>query len=774
MNVGVESEQGKLEGPEAYSSVPPLADILEAGEGGAAALSPEDARLLQEAYRFAEEAHRGQARASGGPYFSHLAQVGLELRRLGLDAPTVAAGMLHDVLEDTPVSSEQLKERFGQEIATLVEGVTKISAKLAPTGGDELQAENLRRMLVAVAKDIRVLLIKLADRLHNLRTLSYLPNEKQRRIAAETMEVYAPLANRLGLAKWKWELEDRCMAALYPREYAELLEAIGATQGDRRERLNQAAERLAGRLKESGIEADISGRSKHLWSTYQKMLKSDKKFSEVYDLVALRIITRNLQDCYATLGLVHSLWNPVPGRVKDYIAIPKSNMYQSLHTTVIGPAGLPLEVQVRSEEMHRTADRGIAAHWTYKEGRKGARADETLPFLQNVLEWQKESKDSREFVEFLKVDLYEEEVFVFTPKGQVKMLPKGSTCIDFAYAVHSSVGDQCYGAVVNGKMAPLRQELASGDIVKVLTSPGHKPSKDWLHFVKTSKAKNRIRRFVKVSEREASAARGRTLLEKAIKRSSLKIGDLEKSTHLQEVQKHFNQPALDDFLAAIGSGELPLKSVIERLRPASPAASAAPAAAQAERAALATVSQGVIVKGLSGMLVSFARCCNPVHGDAILGYVTVGRGVSIHRTDCVNAPDLFRKAERLVEVQWADARPGSRAVEIEVTGFDRDKLMSDMLLAIAKTASSHGEATTLSAAAASTSQDKMAFARFTIGVQDLDHLKRVMLHLYQVEGVSSVKRRERRLKKRGSKKPGQDAGQDEGSQTGQDSLDSKD
>jgi guanosine-3',5'-bis(diphosphate) 3'-pyrophosphohydrolase len=601
-------------------------------------------------------------------------------------------------------------------------------------------------MLVAVAKDIRVLLIKLADRLHNIRTVVFLPAQKQQRVAAETMEVYVPLANRLGIARWKWALEDRCMAVLYPREFSELTQMIDSVQGDRSSRLEEAGEKLAQKLKESGISAEIVGRSKHFWSTYQKMLKSNKKFDEIYDLVALRVVTENIPDCYAAMGLVHSLWNPVPGRVKDYIAIPKSNMYQSLHTTVIGPYGLPLEVQVRTRDMHRTAERGIAAHWNYKEG--GKRQD-TLPFLQSVLEWQKESKDSKEFMEFLKIDLYEEEVFVFTPKGEVKMLPKGSTCIDFAYAVHSKLGDQCYGVIVNGKMATLRQEMQSGDIVKILSSPNHEPSKDWLHFVKTSKAKNRIRHFLKAHQREADILRGRQILEKAVRRNSLKLSDLDRSSHVQEVSQSMHFSNVEDLLAAVGSRELDVKLVIERLKPVEQGPpSVSELLPRPRPQSTSSVSQGVIVKGLSGMLVSFAQCCSPVHGDPILGYVTVGRGVSVHRTDCVNAPDLLRKSERLVEVAWADTRSQARPVEIEVVAFDRAKLMSDMLMAIAKTASLDGNPTTLTAASASAAEDGMASARFTVGVSDVDHLRRVMLHLYQVTGVSSVKRRERRIVKK--------------------------
>jgi guanosine-3',5'-bis(diphosphate) 3'-pyrophosphohydrolase len=605
-------------------------------------------------------------------------------------------------------------------------------------------------MLVAMAKDVRVLLIKLADRLHNMRTLVYLTEPKQRRIAAETLEVYAQLANRLGIHQWKWELEDRCMAVLYPAEYAELSAELAGLQSDRGSRMTEARNKLREKLGEAGIANEIVGRTKHLWSIYQKMLKQHKRFDELYDLVALRVITQSVPDCYAALGLVHSLWTPLPGRVKDYIAIPKSNMYQSLHTTVVGPAAQPLEIQVRTDEMHRTAERGIAAHWRYKAGSRGEGGD-ALPFLKNVLEWQKESRNATEFVENLKIDLYEEEVFVFTPKGEVKMLPKGATVIDFAYAVHSSVGDQCYGAVVNGKMAPLRQEVVGGDIVRVLTSPQHHPNKDWLLYARTSKAKNRIRRTLRHIEKEADARRGREALEKLIKRAGLKVHDLDHSSQMLEAARHFKHEAVEDLLAAVGARELDAKDVLARLDPAAAAAisaEAAPKKAEAKRPVSSTISQGVEVKGMGGMMVSFARCCTPVHGDPILGYVTIGRGVSVHRADCVNAPDLMRKSERLVEVRWAGDQEEARPVELEVAAQDRPNLMAEMLLAIARTTSQSGKPSNLSAAAASTQEGGLAQARFTVGIYDLEHLKRLMLNLYQVEAVTSVKRRDRRVKMR--------------------------
>ncbi|HTB22719.1 MAG TPA: bifunctional (p)ppGpp synthetase/guanosine-3',5'-bis(diphosphate) 3'-pyrophosphohydrolase [bacterium] len=745
MTLSTESEFGLLLGPEAYSRTPSLDEILAMADS---AWPDSEKDLLKRAYDFAQSAHSGQLRASGAPYFSHAAHTALELARLGLDGATVAAGLLHDVVEDTATTGEQLAAAFGPEVAQLVEGVTKISVRMSPSG-DEAKAENLRKMLVAMAKDVRVLLIKLADRLHNIRTLVYVREEKQRRIAAETLEVYAQLANRLGIHQWKWEMEDRCMAVLYPAEFAELSAQIGNAQGDRATRLMEARSKLAAKLAEAGIPAEINGRNKHIWSIYQKILRSHKRFEELYDLVALRVVTSSVPDCYASMGIIHALWTPLPGRVKDYIAIPKSNMYQSLHTTVVGPAGLPLEIQVRTEDMHRISERGIAAHWKYKSRAHGGVSD--LPFLKNVVEWQKESRDAKEFVENLKIDLYDEEVFIFTPKGEVKMLPKGGTVIDFAYAVHSTVGDQCYGAVVNGKMAPLRQELASGDIVRVLTSPQHHPNKDWLLYARTGKAKNRIRRALRHYEKEADALKGQEILEKLLKRNSVKINELARSSHMMEAARHFGFAAVEDLLAAIGLKEIEARAVLERLQPALPGAPVPAAQPQKPKVLASTTDQGVEVRGLGGVVVAFARCCAPVRGDAILGYVTVGRGVSIHRADCVNAADLLRKSERLVEVRWAGEAAEARPVELDVAAWDRPNLMADMLLAIARTTSAGGKASNLSAASASGLDGGVAQARFTVAIYDLEHLKRLMLNLYQVEGVTSVKRRDRRVKIRSTK-----------------------
>ena len=747
MTSSSDSEFGLLQGPDTYSRVPSLDELLAMAD---AAWPDSEKDLLKRAYAFAENAHSGQLRASGAPYFSHCAHTGLELARLGLDGATVAAGLLHDVVEDTATKAEDLQAEFGAEVAQLVEGVTKISVRMSPSG-DEAKAENLRKMLVAMAKDVRVLLIKLADRLHNIRTLKYVREEKQRRIAAETLEVYAQLANRLGIHQWKWEMEDRCMAVLYPAEYAELSAQIEAAQGDRSARLTEARTRLEVKLAEAGITAEINGRNKHLWSIYQKILSSHKRFEELYDLVALRVVTSSVPDCYAAMGIIHALWTPLPGRVKDYIAIPKSNMYQSLHTTVVGPAGLPLEIQVRTDEMHRISERGIAAHWKYKNRGHGAVSD--LPFLKNVVEWQKESRDAKEFVENLKIDLYDDEVFIFTPTGEVKMLPKGGTVIDFAYAVHSTVGDQCYGAVVNGKMAPLRHELVSGDIVRVLTSPQHHPNKDWLLYARTGKAQNRIRRALRHYEKEADALKGREMLEKLFKRQGLKIHDAAHSSQVMEAARHFGYPAAEDLFAAVGLHEIEARTILERLHPALAGVSTVPLPSPAKKLDASTIEHGIEVRGLSGVVVAFARCCAPVKGDAILGYVTVGRGVSIHRADCVNVSDLLRKSERLVEVHWAGEGADARPVELEVAAWDRPNLMADMLLCIARTTSASGKSSNLSAASASGLDGGMAQARFTVAIYDLEHLKRLMLNLYQIEGVTSVKRRDRLVKARQAKDP---------------------
>jgi GTP pyrophosphokinase len=658
-------------------------------------------------------------------------------------------------VEDTGLPLDKIRADFGPEVAELVDGVTKISTR-AFRSSEEKQAENLRKMLVAMARDIRVLLIKLADRLHNIRTIQYLQPPTQQRIARETMDLYAPLAHRLGIAKWKWELEDRSMAVLYPEAYREVSAKISDTQGDRSSHLEQAKALLAPKLAEAGIQAELITRSKHLWSIYQKMLRSGKTFEEVYDLMGLRVITQNVHDCYAAMGILHSLWRPLPGRVKDYIAMPKSNMYQSLHTTVLGPHSLPMEVQVRTLEMHRTAEVGIAAHWYYKESPKsGTKVDPS--FFAALSEWQNDLKDSREFMEFLKIDLFQDEVFVFTPKGEVKRLPRGGNPIDFAYAVHSSVGDHTYGAKVNGRMVPLRHELKSGDIVEVLTSPSHSPSKDWLHYVKSSKAKNRIHHYFKDYDREEFLARGREALEKECQAVGFQLHDFFKSPQLLEAARHHSLASIEDLLAAVGLRQVSPKHVLAFLKEQAPAAAGpsagsgqahapeaaapAPGLVRVQPARSISLSQGVEVRGLSGMLVTFARCCAPVPGDPILGFVTVGRGVSVHRTDCVNAPELSRKPERLVEVGWAGSGLEARPVELTVGAYDRAGLLAEMLTAIAQVPTGGQDKTSISAAAARATGDGMAEGSFTVQVADLDHLRRIMLALHQVKGVTSVKRR---------------------------------
>jgi GTP pyrophosphokinase len=768
MNASPIYPQNLHSGPESFNQVVGLEALLTAyGQAPEAQLD-----LIRRAYRKAEEAHKGQLRVSGAPYFCHVTQVALELTTLGLDAPTVAAGLLHDTVEDTPTTLEELQAAFGPDVAELVDGVTKISTR-AFHNREEKQIENLRKMVMAIARDVRVLLIKLSDRLHNLRTLRYLPPAKQEAVARETLDLYAPLVHRLGIARWKWEIEDRCMQVLYPHAYDQLAEQIGLAQGDRQALLEEARLSLLPKLAAAGIEAEIFARSKHYWSIYQKMLTSGKAFGEIYDLMGLRVITRDTSDCYAALGVIHSLWKPLPGRVKDYIAMPKSNMYQSLHTTVIGPKAQPMEVQVRTREMHRTAEVGIAAHWLYKEGSapKDGKMDERLKFFAALSDWQNNLRDTHEFMEFLKIDLYEDEVFVFTPKGEVKRLPKGSTPIDFAYAVHSNLGDQIYGSKVNGKMVPLRQELSSGDIIEVLTGPGHHPSKDWLHYVKTGKAKNRIRHWFKASDQEQFMDLGRELMDKELERAGVRVKDFYKSPELLEAGRRFSLTSIEDLLTAVGSRRLSPKHVLVQALPATALATApvlAPAASTATtsqpEASAATPRQvrskrkeaarrgapaqpqprGVVVKGMSNMLVTFARCCTPVPGDPILGFITIGRGVSVHRTDCVNVGDLSKRTGRLVEVAWAGAGAGPEAprpVDLQVTGLDRAQLLSEMLEAIGGTLARATERTQMTAVACRSIDEELAQAEFTVQVVDLDHLRRVMYNLYQVEGITSVKRR---------------------------------
>jgi GTP pyrophosphokinase len=643
-----------------------------------------DVSLLSRAYRFAEEAHRNQKRFSGEPFITHPVAVANILANLQMDLQTLVAGLLHDVVEDTGVTLEEIKATFGDEVALLVDGVTKLN-RLEYRSKEEHQAESLRKMFLAMAQDIRVILIKLADRLHNLRTLKYHNETKQKEIARETLEIYAPLAHRLGIYHLKWELEDLSFRYLEPEKYYELAERVSRTRRKREEYIQAAIQILRRKLAETGIFADIQGRPKHLYSIYNKMTRQNKDLSEIYDVMAVRVVVDSIRDCYAVLGTVHTLWKPIPGRFKDYIAMPKSNMYQSLHTTVIGPQGEPLEIQIRTWEMHRTAEYGIAAHWRYKEGGKTDRdLDQKLAWLRQILEWQRELRDAREFMESLKIDLFSDSVFVFTPKGDVLELPAGSVPIDFAYRVHTEVGHRCVGARVNGRLVPLDYQLKNGDIVEIITSKNAVgPSRDWLNLVKTSQAKNRIRQWFKREQREENISRGREALEREARKHGVDV-ELLKGEKILQFGRRFNLTTVEDVYAAIGDGTITAQAVINRIREEARAPKAPSEDVQPGR--VKTPSQnaesapGIKVKGMSNLLIRLAHCCNPIPGDPIIGYITRGRGVSIHRVDCRNVA-LFQRGEsnRLVEVSWDGNFQSPFLVKLEVSGMDRAGLLSDVM-----------------------------------------------------------------------------------------------
>ncbi|MHB8156270.1 MAG: RelA/SpoT family protein [Desulfocucumaceae bacterium] len=646
-----------------------------------------DLPLLRRAYDCASEAHRGQTRISGEEYISHPLSVAMILAELEMDEETLLAALLHDVVEDTSCSLDKIKGSFGGEVALMVDGVTKLG-KLEFKSKEEQQAENLRKMFLAMAKDIRVILIKLADRLHNMRTLKYQPEKKQREIAQETLEIFAPLASRLGIYHLKWELEDLSFRYLYSDKYYELAERITQTRVKREEFIKNVIEILREKLASVSLEADIQGRPKHLYSIFLKMKEQQKDFSEIYDVMAVRIIVGSIRDCYASLGIVHTLWKPIPGRFRDYIAMPKTNMYQSLHTSVVGPQGEPLEIQIRTLEMHRTADYGIAAHWRYKEGGRGDKEfDKKLAWLRQLLEWQHDLRDAREFMETLKIDLFADAVFVFTPKGDVYELPAGSVPIDFAYRVHTQVGHSCVGAKVNGRIIPLDYKLRNGDIIEIITSKNLAgPSRDWINLVKTSQAKNRIRQWFKKEHREENISRGKESLDREAKRLGMEHEGV-KAESLLEAGKRYTLLTVDDIYASIGEGSITATTILNRIRESRPEKRGT---VIQEYQALVGDSrlkqdwgrptQGIRVRGVDNLLIRLAHCCNPIPGDPIVGYITRGRGVSIHRGDCRNLK-FFGQGEdsRLVEVAWDSNVQTTFQVKLEISGSDRAGFLSDIL-----------------------------------------------------------------------------------------------
>jgi GTP pyrophosphokinase len=691
-----------------------------------------DGRQLEQAYRVAEAAHEGQRRLSGEPYIEHPVAVAQILADLRLDTTTLIAALLHDTVEDTTITNAGIVDDFGDDVARIVEGLTKLD-KLQFKTRELAQAENVRKMIVAMSGDIRVLLIKLADRLHNMRTLSALPMHKQRRIATETLEIHAPLANRLGVQEVKWELEDLAFKTLHPGPYKEIAQLVETRREERTRTIAELTSTLRQQLKELGIKADVEGRPKHLYSIYEKMVIRGKEFEEIHDLVGIRVSVESLRDCYAALGAVHATWKPVPGRFKDYIAMPKSNMYQSLHTTVVGPGGRPIEIQIRTRDMHRTAQFGIAAHWRYKEGAK--QKDGDLAWLGQMMEWLQDMADPREFMEGLRIDLSGGRVFVFTPKGDVTNLPVGATPVDFAYTVHTEVGHRTIGAKVNGKLVPLDYELRTGDTIEILTSKaqGEGPSQDWLQFVATPRARNKIRQWFARGRREDALDQGRELLQKQMRKQNLPFKRLATDDVLQQVVDDLKYPDVDALYVAVGEGHVSPQSVLARLSrlvTGSPDEDVTEVPlARPVRITHTDVSKGVMVKGLPDVWVKLGRCCTPVPGDEIVGFVTRGQGVSVHRADCPNVKALRREPERLIEVSWAEGKSTTFVVAIQVEALDRTRLLSD----IATVLSDH--AVNILSATTTTGRDRITRLRFTFELADITHLSSILAAVKRVESV---------------------------------------
>jgi GTP pyrophosphokinase len=698
-----------------------------------------DTRVVIQAYVTAEEQHRGQMRRSGEPYITHPVAVAQILADLGMTGPTLAAALLHDTVEDTGYPLAELRSEFGEEIASLVDGVTKLDKV---TYGASSAAETVRKMVVAMARDIRVLVIKLADRLHNMRTLQWLPPEKQAIKARETLEIYAPLAHRLGMNTVKWELEDLSFATLHPKMYEEIVRLVGQRAPAREQFLEQVIGDIEERLRAARIRATVTGRPKHYYSVYQKMIVRGHDFSDIYDLVGVRILVDSVRDCYAVLGTLHAAWNPLPGRFKDYIAMPKFNMYQSLHTTVIGPDGKPVEVQIRTHEMHRSAEYGIAAHWRYKQTEVGGKlGPDDLGWLRQLVEWQRETEDPGEFLESLRYDLRSTEVFVFTPRGDVIALPSGSTPVDFAYAVHTELGHRCVGARVNGRLVPLDSPLANGDAVEVFTSKaeGAGPSLDWLTFVRSPRARSKIKAWFSRERREEAIEKGKDLLLKAMRKEGVSVHRLLSTSALAAVAADLRQPDVSALYASIGEGRISPQTVIHRL-----VATAGGAAAAADDAAEAVTPQGitkmrqrsdadpgvtVIGSQLGDVWVKLARCCTPVPGDEITGFVTRGSGVSVHRQDCTNVASMAGQAERFVPVAWSPGASSVFLVNIQVEALDRSRLLADVTRALSD------QHVNILSASVSTTKERIAMSRFTFEMGDPKHLGSVLRAVRGVEGV---------------------------------------
>ena len=713
-----------------------------------------DIDLVKRAYYLGKKAHEGQFRKSGEPYFIHPLAVANILADMELDIETIAAGILHDVVEDTEYTYEDIEKEFSQEIANLVDGVTKLG-QIKYQSKEETQAENLRKMFMAMAKDIRVILIKLADRLHNMRTLKFMPPEKAKSKAKETLEIYGGIANRLGISKIKWELEDLALRYIDPDGYYELVEKVAKKRSQREEYIKKVLSILDEKLKSVNIPYNVYGRPKHFYSIYSKMKNKDKGFEEIYDLTAVRIIVDNVKDCYAVLGMVHTLWKPIPGRFKDYIAMPKPNMYQSLHTTVIGPDGEPVEIQIRTKEMHQIAEYGIAAHWKYKEGKTQdtrQNVEEKLQWLRQMMEWEKDLKDPQEFLDALKDDVFSSQVYVFTPRGDVIELPAGATPIDFAYRVHTNVGNKCVGAKIDGRIVPIDYKLQNGNIVEILTSSNSNgPSRDWINIVKTPNAKSRIRQWFKKERREENIERGNLILEKEFKKYNIPAKEACIEKYLGQVAKKFNQQTVEDLIATIGYGGIMASQVVPKVRELYEKEAKKTKKEQEANAVedlknhnltdseykkkRKNTSQGVTVKGLDNILVRFAKCCNPLPGDEIVGYVTKGRGVAVHRKDCPNANvngDFFKN--RLLEVEWCNSESSRFEAEIQIKGVDRKGIINDITHAVAV------EKVGFNGINARKGKEGIINVNLLIEVDNIDELNLLMKKIKSIPGIEDVYR----------------------------------
>lgn len=708
-------------------------------------LKEADLELIKKAYDFAAKAHEGQTRKSGEAYILHPLAVAEILVNMQMDVTSIIASLLHDVVEDTSVSLETLREEFGDTCAMLVDGLTKLD-KISFKSKEEHQNENYRKMFVAMAQDIRVILIKLADRLHNMRTLKFQSEENQRRIADETLEIYCPIAHRLGISAIKWEMEDIALRYLNPQQYYRIVNLMQQKRADREQFIEDVIAKISEKLEENSIEGDISGRPKHIYSTYRKMVTQNKQFNEIYDLLAIRVIVNTIRDCYAALGIIHTLWKPMPGRFKDYIAMPKPNMYQSLHTTVIGPNGEPLEVQIRTWEMHKTSEFGVAAHWAYKEGIivPSGSFEDKMSWFREILELQQDVQDAAEFMESLKMDFFSDLLYVFTPKGEVIELPAGSVPLDFAYRIHTEVGNRTIGAKVNSRIVPLDYRLKTGDIVEILTSKhSYGPSQDWLKIAQSSHARSKIRQWFKKEKREENIDKGRSAVEREIKRLGIELAEVMTDENLQRVAKKFNFQDIDDMFAAVGFGGITASQICTRLTDKirqqlqdkniqldSTVKEVVKAPEKRTRS-----THGVRVKGADNLLIRFARCCNPVPGDDITGFITRGRGISVHRQDCNNiVHEIEAKSERIIEVEWESEVESNYNVQIEITGHDRRGLLNEVLQAVSESK------TIISAVSGRSDRNKVALIHMTILIQNVEHLHAVVEKIKQVRDVYSVLR----------------------------------